>query len=84
MPIDEVKLKDMIQSASDKLQVNGEERVKLKQFSGHCSEILQVPTVADPNIMENPKDRLLGTKMNDSRRQASYDVLVLEESSLGL
>lgn len=84
MPVDEVELKDMIQLASDKLQVNGEERVKLKQFIKHCNEILQVPTDADPKIMENPEDRLLGAKMSNPRRQASYDALVSEKSNLGL
>jgi len=84
MPVDDTELAAMMQSAHTKLNTNGIERAFLKNFIKTCTEITKVPSVDDPTKMEVGKDRLLGTKLTDTRRQEIYTKLVADKTTLGI
>jgi len=84
MPVDDAILKTTLESANQKLTINGIERSKLKIFIQSCIGITAVPTREDPKVMKDIMDKNLGTKMSTVRRQAIYDKIIADKTPLGL
>jgi len=84
MPVDDVELKSMCDKAITELNITGSRRTGLKHFIKNCTEITQVPTEDDPEIMKDVMDFDLGATMSDARRQGIYDKLLVDKISLEL
>lgn len=82
MTIDDSEISTMLKSAHEKLTVNGMERTKLKQFINRCTEIIQTPTTDDPKVMKDIMDDTLEVEMSTDRRQAIYDKLLVDKTTL--
>ena len=89
MPIEEEILDSTIQDIRHKLGVNSLERQKIKNILQAASSIQQIdvpdPTKEKPRQTkkELPKDRILGTEISPTRRQAIYDKIRQDVSELG-
>lgn len=83
MPVDDAEIDSMLDLANKKIESNHAERSKLKTFIVACTEIKKIP-VDSEGTMGVKKDRYLGTKLADARRQAIYDKLITDKISLGL
>jgi len=84
MPVDDDELALMLKNAHTKLNDTNTTLSKLRKFIGGCKEIIKVPTEGSPQIKEIGEDRLLGTKMAASRRQAAYNKLLQDKITLDL
>jgi len=84
MPVDNAELTKMIQLAHLKLKTVKAEQNKLSDFIENCASILETPNVENPESMNEIKDPNLGKKMSVARRQAIYDVILVDKSTLDL
>ncbi len=84
MPVDDIELENMYQLVLNKLEINRQEETSLKIFLHTCNEIKKIPSKEDPNVMQDILDRNLGIKMAFTRRQAIYDKLLDDKTTLGL
>lgn len=84
MTVDDTQLSKMLQSAYDKLTINGNERSNLKNFIRNCTEIIKVPKENNSSEMKDVIDDTLGIKMATTRRQAIYDKLLTDKTNLNL
>ncbi len=67
-----------------KLNETNTELSQIRRFIAGCKEIIKTSTEANPEVMEVKKDRLLGTKLSESRRLAIYNKLVADKVKLKL
>jgi len=82
MVVNEITITESIKIAKIRLVQLGKEKEKVLEIIERLESIRMIPDPKDSKKKNLPEDRLLGTKMNASRRQAIYDKVVDDISTL--